>query len=304
MITCSRYYPQVQCSAISITPHKSPHKVLIYSHLTARVVHEVLPPLDSGRAFGLSYDGKWLDTGYWNRRGVDIWSLERGEVVASFGPSQVSRVFFDRTGSSLFVQSESETSIYSIKAPHNKVRVLQAQGLEAGCFIKGRNQMLLPSRRRNKILKVDFKTTKVSEIPVPLNKTASWIRHSPATNALFIIDSADTIWCFDSSLTKHFWSTTIKDLPKHSGIYVGTYSGCGTLIGLTLTSMDGFDTIVLNAQNGYEIGRISNTPSDGYPWRNNSVLLESQQVLNLRTGKIDDAIPGASDYQTAGLELH
>lgn len=295
MITCSRYYAQLQCSAISITRHKTAHKVLIYSHRMARVMHEILPPLDSGRAFDLSYDGKWLATGYWNRRGVDVWSLERGEVVASFGPSQVSRVFFDQTGSRLLVQSECETSINSIKDSRDKVQVLQSQDLEDGCFIKGHNQILLPSRRRSKVLKVDFKTTKVSEITVPLNKTACWIRHSPATNTLFIIDTADTIWCFDSSLKKQLWRTTIKDLPKRSGIYVGTYSGNGALIGLTLTSMDGFDTIVLNAETGQEVGRVCNTPSSGYPWKGNSVILESQQVLNLRTGKIVDAFPGASD---------
>ena len=266
------------------------HSVLIYNHATESILHEIQLPEDCGRAFDLSHDGQLLATGYWDRKGVDIWQIHDAKIVSTFGPAEVSRVVFDRTGSKLIVQSERGTRIFTTNPSHESVTISNAGDVENGCFVKDTNQYLMPSRRRGILLKCDLTTPNVADVPIPISRTVHCIKHAPNRANLFVIDTARTIWCFDSSFETLLWKTTIKPIPVRSGICVGVYSGDGDLIGITISRFDGFDAVVLNARTGAELHRMENTPCDGFPFRDDSVLLESGKLLNLRSKCVSEGI--------------
>jgi hypothetical protein len=177
-----------------------------------------------------------------------------------------------------------------VKPPHEELRITGAGDIEGGCFINGTNHFLMPSRRRGIILRVDLDTLDVANVSIPIQRTVRCIKHSPNKAALFLIDTARTVCCFDSALEHGLWTTAFKSVPPRSGIYVGAYCGNGALIGLTLTRYDGFDTIVLEADTGREIDRIAGTSCEGYPFNGDRVLLESGTLLDLRSKELTESV--------------
>lgn len=290
MITLQRYYAALRLSAFRDSTQRDLHSVMIYNHATAKIERTVHTPADCGGAFDLSSDGQFLATGYWRREGVDIWRICDTAVVETFGPSQVSGVVFDRTSTKLIVRSERGTFIYSTNSPYDATRIPNAGSIHQGCFAQNTNHFLVPSRRSGTILRVDLDTSMITTISVPTKRTVHCIKPSPSDCSVFILDTAQTIWCLGPSLEMLLWKTTIKPIPLQSGIYVGAYSGDGSLIGLTLTNYDGFDTIVLDARTGEQMYRIPDTSCEGNPFDSDSVLLGSGRLLNLQSKKVSKGI--------------
>lgn len=289
MLIKSQYYPSISKVACSITSVNSDGEILLFD-IQTNESSKISLPQGCGRAFDISSDGKLLATGYWYRRGIDIWDLESKKIIETFGPSRVSRIVFDESSRYVVYHSDKGTYIKKMGGDQ-EIRLNNISELDGASLDRRTNSLWIPTTRKGKLVFLSFESL-VSEIrDLQISAQIYWVRQSPRKGTYFLIDSKKRIYCFGESMNNIIWENTILE-PKSKGIaYLGSHSGNGGLIGITVTEFDGFRTVVLDAATGNIMNEFADVRCIGCPYGENEVYLESGSILDLTTGIIRESLP-------------
>lgn len=289
MITKLHFEAAAGKSAASVSDEYPHGRVLIYDHDSQCVQAEVALPEDCGRSVALSPDGRLLATGYWHRKGIDVRETDTQDVVATLGPSKVSGVLFDRTSQHLIFHADSGTYAREIQG-NRSIRISNCESLDSASFSHEGNTLIIPLTRKGRVGRLSFAPLKCAETTLDVASTISWLRHSPRGSVLFTIDRNKTVRCFSAISGAAVWVSDLRKLVRRDFVYVGSYSGDGSLIGITVTQRDGFRVIVLDANTGEVQSEYTGQRCCGYPYYGSRVLLENGVVLDLANGHTDNAI--------------
>jgi len=217
------------------TSRSNPRRFFLYDHRSNAIEREFDSSDDCCACFDLSPDGQLLAVKYWGRKHIDIVDANSGTVRFSFGPSRVWEVKFDDTATNLLVKAKSGgLSVYGLAAPHHELRIAHARDIADGCSVAGRNEYLIPCRRKGRVVHIDFDHNEVTQEEIPLKCTVKCIRHSPAAPTLFLLDSSGAVSCYDSTLSEQLWKTKVDPVPADGQVVNGAFSGNGQLIGLAV----------------------------------------------------------------------
>jgi WD40 repeat protein len=288
MITRILYQPSVYKSVASLSDSYMEGRVVIYDHAQKQIQKEINLPQNCGRAFCLSNDGKYLATGYWYKKGIDIWDIESNALLHTIGPSNVSGVLFDKTVNFIIYHSDSGTYAHAINESSVE-RIYHCEGIGESSF-NDSNELFIPINRKGKYALVNFESLSSRVVDLNLSAKLHWIRHSPDNKSFFVIDSQKNIYCFGEKTKAIKWKISLKKQANKDFIKVGTYSGDGELIGITVTENSGFRTIVLDSKNGEIRNVFPEKKCSGYPFIGKEVINESGEIINLEDGSISPGI--------------
>jgi hypothetical protein len=93
------------------------------------------------------------------------------------------------------------------------------------------NEVIVPSQRKDEILRISLETGNVTSVPLPFNATLFDLKQSPGGTHLIAIDQKKCVHCIDCLDWSIVWSTSLKKVLGRDHMGVGQYSGDGTLIG-------------------------------------------------------------------------
>lgn len=284
MITRIIYQPSVNKSVASLSDNYMEGHLVIYDHVKKQIQKRIDLPQDCGRAFCLSNDGKYLATGYWYKKGIDIWDTESSDLLHTIGPSNVSGVMFDKTANYIIYHSNSGTYAHGINESCVE-RIYHCEGISESS-LNDSNELFIPINRKGQYVSVDFQPLSSKVVDLNISAKLHWMRHAPDNKSFFAIDSQKNIHCFDANTKAKKWKISLKKQANKDFIKVGTYSGDGELIGITVTEQSGFRTIVLDSKNG-EINNIfQDRTCSGYPFLGKEVINESGEILDLDKGLV------------------
>lgn len=298
-----RWYPQLARSVVYPfnTSESNPRKFFLYNHTTEAIEQEFDTSDDCEGCFDLSPDGKLLAVKYWSREKIDLIDVATGNIRSSLGPSRVSELRFDRTGTKLLVKAKTGgVSILSLDNPHDETRVTHVRDICDGCSVPIPNHFLIPSRRKNRIVRLDFDTSTETHKEFTLKCTVKCIRHSPDGSAVALLDSSGAVSYYDTGLTQLIWKTRVKPEPPDGQVVGVAFSGNGQLIGVNIVHYNGGNTVVLNSNDGNVCRTLIDASTGVYPFADDCTLSSCGEILNLKTGVTTREFCELADYQCDG----
>lgn len=265
-------------------------RVIVYDHTLRQPVFDT-ELNDRCSCCDLSFDGRYVAVGYWDRRNIDVWELNSLQCRRVTTPSRNSRVLFDKTGEWLVYQSERGTYAMPLTeaAP---TRIVQADDLLDAAHRVRDNVMLIPLRRKGQIAAIAFDPMVIQTVTLPINSVIRSIRHSPTENSVFVIDGTGTVYGYDDELQELAWRTPVKERP-----WTGAYCGDGSLIALHATQFSGPPgVVVLDSRTGVRVAAHPGRSCIGVPYTADAVLLrgvQPGQLLHLRDGSMEVGLAAA-----------
>jgi hypothetical protein len=282
------FQPSANKSVISLSNENDGGRIAIFDHKENQIQSEFELPENCGRSICLSHDGKYFATAYWHREGIHIWSIQTGEVTQRIASSKVGGLRFDKSTEYIIFHSKSGSYARALSGEKTQ-RIKYCEGIDSASLSPS-NHLYIPINRKGKYVDLEFDPFSSSIIDLHTPAKFHWIRHSPNNESYFLIDSHKSVYCYKTGTNKLNWHRSLKQIVQNDFMYAGTYSGNGELIGLTITELSGFRTIVLNAQHGEVVNEFPDQSCHGYPFGNFSVLLENGNVLNLESGETEPGL--------------
>ena len=281
--TCNRSLATVSKRGLDL-------RVIVYDHTSRQPVFDAEMDVQCS-CCNLSFDGRYVAIGYWDRADIDVWELETLHRRRVKTPSRISRVFFDKTDDWLVYQSERGTYAMAL-AEAAPTRIVHADDLFGAAHRVRDNVMLVPLRRKGQIAAIAFDPVVVETATLSIGSVIRSIRHSPKDNTLFIIDGTGTVYGYDDELRHVTWKTPVKERP-----FTGTYCGDGSLIGLHATQFSGPPTVVvLESRRGVRDTEHPGRSCVGVPFTGDTVLLRGVHpgpLLHLRDGQESEGLAAA-----------
>jgi len=283
------YQAEAGLCAASYGTDQTSARVALLDVVERREVGRIEPAAECGRTFDLSTDGEPLTTGYWYRTpGVDIWNTDTRERIRSLGPSRVGSVRFDKASRFVVYHSEKGAWAQAIDGT-DELRLPSLPGVEEAAFELVNNVLLLPTLRKGLIARLAFDPLSAALVQLDIPSVVHWLRFSPSFDACFLIGSGSRVYCFDGSLSHSLWTTSLRNHGVKGHVYVGTYSGDGSRIGITETLLGEphFRTIVLDASSGEVVRAIDGVSCGGYPLAGPLIMKDTGDTLDLVSGQVE-----------------
>ncbi len=221
-------------------------------------LNQLSPPFDTmdDCDCAVSLSANLFAVGYWSRIDLSLFDLRTGSPKATFPFHRIGPLAtFDRAGEHLLFKSGNKTILLN-SSTGEATDVKGIRALDRLIVRLGRNEAIVPSQKKDQLLRISLESGEVTSIPLEFNATLFDVKLSPCTSRLIAIDRKKSLHCIDADNWSVVWSTSLK---KHLGtnhMGVGQFSGDGSLFGAAVSATNGNYTLVVDVESGEFVNNI------------------------------------------------
>lgn len=227
--------------------------------------------------------------GYWSSSDLSLFDLQSGELQATFPFKRIGPIAtFDESGTRLLFKTGSQVVLLNVETSE-VTKVKDVLALDR--LILSNNEVIVPSQKKDELLRISLRTGDVAAVQLPFNATLFDLKRSPCAPHLIAIDRKNCVHSIDISDWSIIWSMSLKKLLGKDHMGVGQFSGDGALFGAAISANDHNYTVVIDSNTGKLVNQFGSL-CYGLPYRGSLVRDESTRTdsfvantADLATGK-------------------
>lgn len=284
-VASPRFLKSVRVGAdVAIAASFSSARVLVARYDTARVLYDVRLEADCRECFDVSAAASVLVTA-WQQdddRGLEIRKLRTGRVTLRRAALEVLDLALGPSGDHVLYLTTG--GVFCLREPSVDQLLVDALPPSLGSLARDGNEFLLPTRRHGWVYRVRDPACNTELVQWPVAREIWGVSHSPTDDAIIVLDDLSEVHMLESGDFSPRWAARV---PEGGSV---CFSGNGRLIAVDVCTTDRHEVVALDASTGAVLDTYAEVPYVSGPWRGDSVLCSSGEILDLASGHVDEGV--------------
>jgi WD40 repeat protein len=279
----------------TVAASMSEGRILLAGYDERRALGSVTLPENCYKAFSFSADLRFMATGYWYTKGVDVWDVQTGQRVVRFGPSQTSRVLLDPAGECIIVWSDRGKFARNWRTGR-ELRIRYLEDLYGAAVGRAGEFALLPLGLKRRVLRLDFRRLEPSRQELPINDVVWTMRWSPRFDRFIVLSQDRRLSCFADWNGPLLWA---RDFAEGQFTSNGSFTADGRY--LLLNCIEAMCVLALDAASGETVRRIEAREDPAYPLEGPTAMTSTGKIIDAETGRVYDGVSKPAWWRAAGF---